>query len=311
MPHPKGVPAGAEKSVIGNGTLAVFTSGGNKPGEGFAIFVANQLKAGSPQLDVTLDFSKSSNLVVAGSSTMTATVVVGGCECAKVCTLAPPPFASYRGFQLQWTASWQGAMANPAETAAVLRNRLAIVTKRAKLQQTLEAKLSSFDSEDHRKLLRSAPDVITSEGYVKTKGTKFVDTMFPPVGRSVGMPNAKAQTCWRRPDEFMPPDEKIAVFVGDILASDISQGELGNCWFMCSLAALTEFPGLVQRLFVDDFRRGDGTRADAYKPAADEECGIYSVRCPSLLTSLGTLAACCASTRGRGQQPWLQVTALA
>jgi hypothetical protein len=75
------------------------------------------------------------------------------------------------------------------------------------------------------------------------------------VARSVGTLDARVNTVWRRPCEFMPADAPINVFESDVQPSDISQGELGNCWFMCSLAALTEYPRLVDALFVDEWRR--------------------------------------------------------
>lgn len=53
---------------------------------------------------------------------------------------------------------------------------------------------------------------------------------------------------WKRPREFLSNGE-IKVFCNGIGAEDIRQGQLGNCWFLSALAALTEYPELVYNLF--------------------------------------------------------------
>lgn len=72
------------------------------------------------------------------------------------------------------------------------------------------------------------------------------------VVRSAGTADAK-KLCWRRPTEFL--DGEFGVFEHDVSADDIVQGQLGNCWFMSALGALTEYPLLVDHLFVDKWRR--------------------------------------------------------
>ena len=48
------------------------------------------------------------------------------------------------------------------------------------------------------------------------------------------------------------------MFEGEIEAADIKQGGLGNCYFLSSLAALTEKPDRIRNLFVNDTINANG-----------------------------------------------------
>jgi calpain-15 len=96
----------------------------------------------------------------------------------------------------------------------------------------------------------------------------FIDTIFPPTddslylvdppvpARALGGKKGKKKPIitWRRPIEFLPAGEEIKLFDGEIEPNDIKQGALGDCWLMCSLSAIAEFPTLVTDIFLEDFR---------------------------------------------------------
>ena len=42
------------------------------------------------------------------------------------------------------------------------------------------------------------------------------------------------------------------VFLGGIEPNDIRQGMLSDCWFLCALSAIAEFPHLVKNLFLEE-----------------------------------------------------------
>jgi hypothetical protein len=95
-------------------------------------------------------------------------------------------------------------------------------------------------------------------------------------GLSVGVEEADtAKIIWRRPRDFIDfqrlersnsagsvaqaQNKLVEVFDKGVQANDILQGELGNCWFMCSLAAICEFPMLVDRLFIQQFSKDESS----------------------------------------------------
>merc|ERR1719283_320522 len=82
---------------------------------------------------------------------------------------------------------------------------------------------------------------------------KFVDPDFYP---SVGALYAdgdqstkinEEQVMWRRSEDFC---KDPAYFKDGIDPEDVQQGRLGDCWFCCSLASMSERPFLIERLFV-------------------------------------------------------------
>eukprot|EP01012_Entosiphon_sulcatum_P043639 TRINITY_DN579_c0_g1_i1.p1 TRINITY_DN579_c0_g1~~TRINITY_DN579_c0_g1_i1.p1 ORF type:complete len:884 (-),score=172.09 TRINITY_DN579_c0_g1_i1:30-2681(-) len=76
----------------------------------------------------------------------------------------------------------------------------------------------------------------------KQAGIPFVDLEFPP--QKFDLP----QFIWMRPKEFLDPAEgEPQLFDDCIEPNDIFQGSLGDCWFMCGLATMAEFPDVIRR----------------------------------------------------------------
>ncbi len=93
----------------------------------------------------------------------------------------------------------------------------------------------------------------------------FTDTEFPPEERSIlakdesgnfidqDVAEAKSEKMtdpnkveWKRIGEIF---EKSVIFEEYIECDDINQGSLGNCYFLSTLSALTEFPHLIYQVF--------------------------------------------------------------
>lgn len=84
----------------------------------------------------------------------------------------------------------------------------------------------------------------------------FVDPTFPPNDTSIfdvtNEPTYPLDSVavWKRPQEYMQGTPKL--YEDDVDPNDISQGALGNCWFLAAMASLAENPALVKRLFITD-----------------------------------------------------------
>eukprot|EP01012_Entosiphon_sulcatum_P033094 TRINITY_DN41948_c0_g1_i1.p1 TRINITY_DN41948_c0_g1~~TRINITY_DN41948_c0_g1_i1.p1 ORF type:complete len:847 (+),score=139.60 TRINITY_DN41948_c0_g1_i1:24-2564(+) len=76
----------------------------------------------------------------------------------------------------------------------------------------------------------------------KKKGIKFVDISFPP--SAFNLP----QFIWQRPEQFLDPTDGTPTLFDDVIEpNDIFQGSLGDCWFMCALATMAEFPSVIRK----------------------------------------------------------------
>eukprot|EP00939_MAST-03C_sp_MAST-3C-sp1_P005232 g5232.t1 len=133
------------------------------------------------------------------------------------------------------------------------------------------------DSAFRRDVAEAKRTRLKIEKICEAKGTTFVDSTFPPNARSIvgkwaSKPNARRLagrvTQWLRPSKMrspshgsVPKESEWAVFRGDPRASDVNQGELGDCWFLSSLAVLAAYPELIRRLLVTTGKSRHGVYA--------------------------------------------------
>ncbi|SYZ66566.1 calpain_family_cysteine_protease-like_protein (plasmid) [Leishmania braziliensis MHOM/BR/75/M2904] len=133
---------------------------------------------------------------------------------------------------------------------------------RQKLHQKAAAQVSA-DLAKMRKLREKNPKVKNQNQLLKvarTEGNMYLDTSFPPTSRSLIRPgiDSEPDAClkrpetiaWRRPEDFLPKEwhSKIRLF-SDISPKDIAQGQLGDCYYLCAVAALAEYDAAIKGIF--------------------------------------------------------------
>ncbi|CAH1776750.1 unnamed protein product [Owenia fusiformis] len=142
-------------------------------------------------------------------------------------------------------------------------SRKRLFDKKPKTPSMIQREETQF-MEDRRKIEESEARDKWEEiiNFCKVNESPFVDDSFPPVPKSLYYSDPKSTNVpkdvvvckWLRPNEIThsSPGEartKWEVFRTP-LPSDISQGILGNCWFLSALAVLAEKPELVQKVMI-------------------------------------------------------------
>jgi len=180
----------------------------------------------------TIDFDGTENLQLEGEAGLSKTTTIQPYQRALVgrMTVVDPSAA----WSLKCKYTWRESTPDEGLVAEVMERDRAQILEAMKVAAELRLDADSVGVEDIK--------VICAR-----RETHFVDLEFPPVASSLG-PGAEGKAItWRRPSEFM--EGPFDVFVDRIEPNDIRQGQLGDCWLMCSLSALAEFPTLVEDIF--------------------------------------------------------------
>ncbi|XP_046555772.1 calpain-15-like [Haliotis rubra] len=162
--------------------------------------------------------------------------------------------------------NWQCSMCTYRNTAAAVKCNMckSARNKRSKAlvpagPGTLTRQESSLmeemrKSEEHEALELWETIVL----FCKQNKTPFVDDSFLPAPKSLYIeppkPFANMEIQWLRPDKIAPSSraemKQPWVVYRTPMPEDISQGILGNCWFLSSLAVLAERPELVEKIIL-------------------------------------------------------------
>ncbi len=117
------------------------------------------------------------------------------------------------------------------------------------------------------KVLERLNAKVDYEAVIQSK-RQFIDPSFPPVATNIvhpaqreGLAEYLKFQAWRRCRDVFT--STFDVFQG-IDVSDIHQGELGNCYYLCGVAAIAEFPDRIAKVFLTQ---------------AANESGCYAIQC--------------------------------
>jgi len=100
----------------------------------------------------------------------------------------------------------------------------------------------------------------------------FVDLDFPPAQGSLSRKHDARRLhplVWKRPRTFLSDGRSGTLFTDGVHPDDIDQGQLGDCWFLCAVASVAEFPAKIK----DMFSHPNGE----HKAGAEQSLGLYRV----------------------------------
>lgn len=208
---------------------------------------------------ITFDFSGSEGIQIDGSSNLVKKVEVGGNGEESFSVTREAPFK--QTFTFEYTLS----VGEQAEFIADLVDKSS-----RRLAEAIDLAEDEF--------AQLPVEVMPVDEIIKAVKDSaldhFIDLDFPPCAASIYDTN-RLETCplvwqdggeinvkWRRAAEIWP-ESTVSIFKNGIDPNDVHQGQLANSWFLSAVAAVSENPKLIERLFIT-------------KEVNDE--GVYKIR---------------------------------
>jgi calpain-15 len=225
------------------------------------------------KVDFEMSFEGSENINVQGATGLKKSVSVGPFKREPVCTVALGG-----EWKMQMAYSWQESEPDIQAIQEEVEKEKSIIDN---LMTNVETKNLPFGDDSYT--CAQYAEMIEKDGSIQS----YIDPDFAPCVGSLfrqgadgtiaqGDIEASQRISWRRPKDFFKADEDFDVFVGGIEPNDIRQGQLGDCWFLCALSALAEFPKLVEALFDIPNERAPSTKNGAVVSCT--ESGVYRLR---------------------------------
>jgi hypothetical protein len=203
----------------------------------------------APLYEITYTFKTSSDLA-AGEGTKKTTT---DGKNAYTVTLYPGETRHlWRGEPNGWACSASAAGLSDEYCTKIAKAALAVTQAEIDAVEKIWKSLPAAERVNPESLLKAC---------VQQK-IKFVDLSYKPLKASLGPMGLNCS--WLRPSSFLPASEqsKVKLIRDGVEPNDIDQGRLGDCWFLCAIAAVAEDAEKVKDIFRHPQRDPDIIRAE-------------------------------------------------